>query len=1496
MSVAMYGAVKRGMDGTAAAAEESKSGSGSGGAPGPDLLDMEDCIDGNLCRCTGYRPIIDAARSLATDGDGVANHVAHGASGSCGGGGGGEGGEGGEGKDGCGSGSGCGGGEAERPYPAMTPEDMANANISEERVRALDSSSMAAAGSSSSNRSGGGGAAAAASAAAAAAAGFSRYSGSGRVFYQPRSLAGCQAALAAAQTEAPLWKIRLVAGNTSTGIYKAGVEDPAVLVDVTRVPELRETAVVAGKGVRVGGAASLTALVDVLRKATAAAEATSKTRPAVSTAAFDPVIRHVHRIAGFHVRNVGTVAGNLVLAKTRRFESDLATVLCGLGATVTVMRMSGSNSDKAGGAAPQQETMDLLTFLDAATVLGPVDLVLALHLPFGAPGEVFRSYKVALRPQNSHALVNAAFRVQCEQEEQGDGGGGGDGDGDEAAAAAAAAAVVVKRACLVFGAVETAHAIRATKAEAALTGKPLTSKTLQAVLAVLQEEVALKLPAPGTGAAPVDQHTGAPYAAETVGHEHKKLAYRRGLVRSFFFKYFHELKAGAVASCQARAARAKGADAASSGVAQEALARTLVDHAFQDASRAPAHRYKTDNVQGVLDPAAGGGSGQGEAKAAAGGGGGGGAGAGVAAAAGLPHAPVGLPVPKTSAPLLASGQAQFTGDMPLPPTAVHAALVLTDRSGLTVASLDTAEARQCPGFKTILTAKDIPGKNNRHCGGGPLLAPIADEAGGGAGGGKDTAVGFAGQAVAVVVADTERHARYAAGKVRVRYGPAPPAAAGGSGGEEKAAAPGEDKAGEGGAESSDEHKVVLTNDDAMGAAGGPKTYGYMKKHWPKRSEDEGGQEGLHAEVMAAVGKCALRASGRASSKSQSHFYLEPQTAWAVPQEGGRRMAVAASQQWPNGTQRNVADALGMPMNKVDVVVRRVGGGFGGKLTHHLGPATLAAVAASVLRLPVSLALTRSMDMKLCGGRHACDADYDVGFDADGRIHALSVNIKMNAGAYGDVSGFCVMSVAKAVDQVYHIPSLEVVAEGTVTALAPRTAVRGPGEIQASYIMETIIAHVALELQAAAAAANSEKKVMAGNSKGGEAKKGASSSASSSSSEALAAIAHRIRTINMIPSDDPAKLITHEGVRIEHYTMPRIWKELTEAASTTPAAAGAGAAPVSFDARVAAVETFNAAHRWRKRGIAMTPVKYYVAANFRSALVNIYEDGTVVVHHSGVEIGQGIHVKVLQMASHTLGTLLGKGPYPMDRISIADHRTSAVPNSDMTGGSTTSEACAGAVQDACRILVERMTPIVAEWRENKAKARREKREKKEKEKKEELGGGGGGGGKAAEKEPEEEPEPEPTFKDIVGLALSTTATRVRVDLSATGSFQRTSNSKCLDQPEGVAPSHGYHNFGAAVSEVEVDVLTGEFLILSTDLLYDCGKSLNPAIDMGQCEGGFMMGVGFYHREELILDEETGLVWSDGTWEYKIPCAADVPRWVRQGCVGERVGGGDGSIAF
>ncbi|KNC55296.1 xanthine dehydrogenase/oxidase [Thecamonas trahens ATCC 50062] len=272
------------------------------------------------------------------------------------------------------------------------------------------------------------------------------------------------------------------------------------------------------------------------------------------------------------------------------------------------------------------------------------------------------------------------------------------------------------------------------------------------------------------------------------------------------------------------------------------------------------------------------------------------------------------------------------------------------------------------------------------------------------------------------------------------------------------------------------------------------------------------------------------------------------------------------------------------------------------------------------------------------------------------------------------------------------------------------------------------------------------------------------------------------------------------------------------------------ADAGYDALVAEVEAYNAQSKWRKRGISVQGTKYGVAqmaASGASALVNVSGTATVTVYHAGAEIGQGINTKVAQVVAKTLGC-------PLAVIKVCDSSTDALPNMIVTGGSVASEACCEAARQACLDIIERTAHIKAElWRKAEDGA-------------------------------------EPGFADIIPVAkaqhvlLSASANFVPRGRRDRGPRGRPWNT------DGVQ----YFAFGAALSLVEVDILTGEVTILRSDVAYDCGNSLNPLIDIGQAEGAFVMGLGSYFTEDRLVTPSGGNA-ADGTWEYKVPSVMDAP---------------------
>jgi len=254
---------------------------------------------------------------------------------------------------------------------------------------------------------------------------------------------------------------------------------------------------------------------------------------------------------------------------------------------------------------------------------------------------------------------------------------------------------------------------------------------------------------------------------------------------------------------------------------------------------------------------------------------------------------------------------------------------------------------------------------------------------------------------------------------------------------------------------------------------------------------------------------------------------------------------------------------------------------------------------------------------------------------------------------------------------------------------------------------------------------------------------------------------------------------------------------------------------NYAARVIDIQNYNAQNQWTKRGIAITPVRFGVGwkGPIQSCLVSILGDGSVEVTHGGVEIGQGIDTKVAQTVAYLLGV-------PLNTINVKRHSSQVTPNVTGTGGSVTSELCSVAAYNACNDLNTRLAPIKAQ-----------------------LG-------------------PNAYWTSIIQTAIYN-----GINLSATG-FMASQNPP---NKSGVQ----YNSYSAGVTEVMVDVLTGEHQILRTDILYDAGKSLNPVVDIGQVEGGHVMGLGMFLTEEISYDKTSGLPYQYNTWEYKPLTAFDIP---------------------
>jgi xanthine dehydrogenase large subunit len=280
----------------------------------------------------------------------------------------------------------------------------------------------------------------------------------------------------------------------------------------------------------------------------------------------------------------------------------------------------------------------------------------------------------------------------------------------------------------------------------------------------------------------------------------------------------------------------------------------------------------------------------------------------------------------------------------------------------------------------------------------------------------------------------------------------------------------------------------------------------------------------------------------------------------------------------------------------------------------------------------------------------------------------------------------------------------------------------------------------------------------------------------------------------------------------------------------------------YRARRAEIAAFNAGSPWLKRGIAFAPVKFGISFNVRhlnqaGALVHIYVDGSILVNHGGTEMGQGINTKVAQVVAHELGV-------PFHRVRSTATDTQKVANTSATAASTGSDLNGKAAQNAALTIRKRLADFAARTH------------------------GGVAADVVFENDTVRIQDQVFAFTDIVRRAYED-----RVQLWSDG-FYATPNLRWDPLTNKGQPFY-YFSYGAAVSEVIVDTLTGESRLLRADLLHDVGRSLNPALDIGQVEGAFIQGMGWMTTEELVWHPTSGKLTTHAPSTYKIPTANDCP---------------------
>ena len=317
----------------------------------------------------------------------------------------------------------------------------------------------------------------------------------------------------------------------------------------------------------------------------------------------------------------------------------------------------------------------------------------------------------------------------------------------------------------------------------------------------------------------------------------------------------------------------------------------------------------------------------------------------------------------------------------------------------------------------------------------------------------------------------------------------------------------------------------------------------------------------------------------------------------------------------------------------------------------------------------------------------------------------------------------------------------------------------------------------------------------------------------------------VRRVNLY--GDAPRNVTPFHMTVEDNILPELLTQLEESSE--------------YRARRREITQWNRQNAYLKKGIALTPVKFGISfttshLNQAGALVHVYTDGSVHLNHGGTEMGQGLFVKVAQVVAEEF-------QIDLDQVKITPTNTGKVPNTSATAASSGSDMNGMAAQAAARKIKQRITEFAAEKYKVQAEdiAFLPNRVR--------VG------------------NQEVPFRDLVKQAYMG-----RVSLSATG-YYRTPKIH-YDRETASGRPFLYFAYGAAVSEVMIDTLTGEYTLTRVDILHDAGKSLNPAIDLGQVEGGFIQGMGWLTSEELFFDEQ-GRLRTHAPSTYKIPTCSDRP---------------------
>ena len=706
---------------------------------------------------------------------------------------------------------------------------------------------------------------------------------------------------------------------------------------------------------------------------------------------------------------------------------------------------------------------------------------------------------------------------------------------------------------------------------------------------------------------------------------------------------------------------------------------------------------------------------------------------------------VGKSITHESAHLHVSGKANYVDDIPEVEGTLYAGLGLAEIANGKIINMDLSAVWQAEGVVSVLTGIELLHNN---C--GPVVAdePIIA---------TDT-VSFFGQVIFVVVAKTYQQAQQASRLAKVTYEALEP---------------------------------ILTIEQAI-----------ARQSWilPPVQITAG-------DANAKLAVAPYRLQGMAQVGGQEHFYLEGQICYAYPKEEDM-LQVLCSTQHPTEMQLLISEAVGYGMHQVSVEVRRMGGGFGGKESQSAQWACITAILSVKLKRPVKLRLDRDTDMIVTGKRHGFAYQWDVGFDEQGMILGLYIQLASNCGSSTDLSGPVNDRAICHVDNGYYLDAVTIDSLRCKTNTVSNTAFRGFGGPQGMFPIEYIMDDIGYALDIDPLIIRQRNFYTAMSEQAGI----------DFSAENIDEIAPRSKT--------------PYGTYVKDNILPDLVSKLAE--------------HCDYFTRRETIKSFNEQSPIIKKGLALTPVKFGISFNATlfnqaGALVHIYTDGTILVNHGGTEMGQGLYSKIRQIVAHEFSLDLSK-----IRLSATD--TAKVPNTSATAASSGTDLNGKAAQAACINIRNRLQTFAAELANTKPSQVQFK------------DGYIYASGQSWQ------------FAEFIKLAY-----QARIQLWDSG-FYKTPDIHWNPVLRYGRPFF-YFAYGAAASEVAIDTLTGESKVLRVDILHDVGNSINPAIDIGQIEGGFIQGMGWLTSEELYWVPEgrkQGHLFTHAPSTYKIPTATDMPK--------------------